>query len=93
MCVFVCMCVHAHVNSCMHIQVKSVFDIPEQGGLSECERECWIVGADRFNRRPHVATFIFICLARGKFLTCCLKIFLCLCNLGLREIIGFKNFI
>lgn len=33
-------------------------------------------GIDRLMSLPQVAMLMFICLARGKFLTCCLNIFL-----------------
>lgn len=50
-------------------------------------------GVDLLRSRPHVATFMFIWFGLGKFLTSCLKIFLCRCSFGRFDIIGFKNLI
>lgn len=66
--------------------------ISPDGGLSEFLELC-SEGAERLSNLPQVATFMFIWFALGKFFTCCLKILRWRCNLGFRDIIGFKNLI
>lgn len=73
-----------------HVSKKRSFS--PDGGLSEFLELC-NEGAERLSNLPQVATFMFIWLALGKFLTCCLKILRWRCNLGLRDIMGFKNLI
>lgn len=83
-----------HIPYMIIIHLPAGWHLPD-GGLSDCMLTWlfWAEGRDLLSRRPHVATLMFIWLALGMFLTCCLNIFLCRRNFDCLVIIGFKNFI